>query len=1133
MTRAGQLRTTADNYMVPGTRRVRFESGDLPEPDLRVPLRVPGRPEDSIALDVHVVLNLLRWPMLAVILLVGVVGWMAGNSLAAPSLWRRDVWTVSGIGLVAWSLLSLRLLLAVRYTLDPRYLDSLGVAGVATASGALVILPGFLFVTVRLWRDTFEMPHARAQFLRFWKLNAYLMAIPVMVVAQTVIVRHLWSDLPTRLTPALFSPQFLMTVVFSLVGAIHNFHVNFVGVARARPLGLPLHLAYRLTHGSAQRFWARMSTCAARFFWKDAAVLAGAILASALLFGFVGGLSAVKAVQEIAAPLILVWFSVLFFIGYRIAFPIGTRREEIPWKRVLMLAAVLAALPVFAVPALLHDVGGVLAALAVFVPLVLVLAVSRARRPALAAGGVLLLGLGFTVWALSISVRLGPGLPVAQLERGLSRYMVFRQGVNAQRYLPSAEIPTGDPERVTARSLQGAIEHTWENAAMIHEGGVWGRGFDGAPNRRSMVPQTALQYDSTFSFFIAAEHGAVGGVALAILYMCPLGIVLWSSRRMFDSGHALAAVIAASFFGEAIVHVAANLGAVPFTGRNLPLLSVLSMSDLFRWTILFALMGQTVLWRTSRLDEQCSSMAASFLEPLGALKNEPSSAILRLRLTLGVAALACLLLLQVVPTARNLASKELQSPFGWDEYLKRVSGLISERRVGWNDGRKEAFVAGTGWLLDGSSLLEQEVTRFNALPDDEKYKESTRLAAAVGGVASLPAYDAALGALRVAWSDRTTRRRPPLFRLAAVENPDLSGAPSAPAWVLEVNPDYNVRLSFASTDRVEAVPAIRLSDTRQTRERASPAGRLAAPVVGPAWVNGRVGPAVDGQAPVPWLDMLARVMEHEWRRLSPAEAAKRYGTLTLERPLQESAMAFMAARGRALHGEILQNLEARSAPRLAVPPRVALSIIELPTGKVLAMSGWPRMALGSRWQRDPRTDEWLPPAAWLEREAPTALKLRYQGRSQFRRHRNGICHEADLGSRGYSVFTHSSTVNSVSAASQPKNGTCTGFPSKESRGRSTRPGTGLISLAISPSPTIDTRSAWVSRGLPRLKEPELHRPVRRSPRRNRWRAASQWRGSAIRASPPSSGSPRTLRTASRTSISRHWLSGCGRCSAPA
>ena len=94
-------------------------------------------------------------------------------------------------------------------------------------------------------------------------------------------------------------------------------------------------------------------------------------------------------------------------------------------------------------------------------------------------------------------------------------------------------------------------------------------------------------------------------------------------------------------------------------------------------------------------------------------------------------------------------------------------------------------------------------------------------------------------------------------------------------------------------------------------------------------------------------------------------------------------MAFMAARGRALHKEILQTLGARSAPRLAVPPRVALSIIELPTGRVLAMGGWPRMALGSRWQRDPRTDEWLPPAAWLEREAPTALKLRYQGDRNF------------------------------------------------------------------------------------------------------------------------------------------------------
>jgi cell division protein FtsW (lipid II flippase) len=983
LTLAQQLRTAADDYLVPGSRRVKFESGELPESDLRIPLRVPGRPADSVTLDVHVVLNLLRWPVLGFILFVGLVAWMVGGILATRSLWHRDAWAICGIGLAAWILLSIRLLLAVRYALDPRHLDAASVNGVATAAGALVIVPAFLFATGRLWRDTFQIAGGREGFFRFWKVGALLLAVPALVAVQTIIVRQLWSDLPERLSPAVVTPQLLLSLVLVAIVVVHNYRVNLVGVSRSSWLTLPLHLPHSLVNGAGRRFWTHMSACGPAYFWKDTAVLGGLMFLCALLFGLASGVSATKAVQEIAAPLVLVWFSVAYFLGYRAAFSGGGRRAGVPWARAVILASVLVALPVYVVPVLMRDVGGVMAALAVFVPLVLVLALSRAWRPALAAGGVLVSVFGLIVWLLSMSVRPGPELPVGLFERGLSRYVVFRQGIEAQRYLPSAEVPTRDPDRVTARSLQGAIEHTWENAAMIHEGGVFGRGFDGAPNRRSMVPQTVLQFDSTFSFFIAAEHGAVGSAGLVALYLAPLCIVLWSSRRLFDTGHALATIIAASLFGEALVHIAANLGAVPFTGRNLPLLSVLSMSDLFRWTILFALMGQAVLWRASGGDDECSPKAESMLGTGRSASGESPFAIWLLRWVMGGAALAVVFFLLFSPIQRNLSSKQLESPFGWDEYLKRVGALITEGKVGWDDTKKEAFVAGTGWVLDGSSLLEQEVARFNALPDSEKYEESVRLADAIGGVTSLAAYDDALGKLRQRWAGRTTPRRPALFRLTAERPLDSDGEPIGPAWRIGVNHEYNVRLSFASANTASAVPTIRLTDTAQKKDAPPPTGSTPSLVVGPVWVNGRIASAVDERAPLSWAESLSQVMEHEWRRLAPADAAKRYGTLTLDRPLQNGAMDFVAERGRALHNEILQKLDARSEPRLALPPRVALSVVELPTGRVLAMGGWPRTAVTERWQRDAHTEEWLPPASWLEREAPSALRPRYLGDRNF------------------------------------------------------------------------------------------------------------------------------------------------------
>ena len=71
---------------------------------------------------------------------------------------------------------------------------------------------------------------------------------------------------------------------------------------------------------------------------------------------------------------------------------------------------------------------------------------------------------------------------------------------------------------MTFESLRNAIEHTWENKAIVHAAGLVGGGFGSSPDRRSQVRRDTLQFDSTFSFFVAGDYGLAGACFLLSLY---------------------------------------------------------------------------------------------------------------------------------------------------------------------------------------------------------------------------------------------------------------------------------------------------------------------------------------------------------------------------------------------------------------------------------------------------------------------------------------------------------------------------------------------------------------------------------------------------------------------------------------
>ena len=126
---------------------------------------------------------------------------------------------------------------------------------------------------------------------------------------------------------------------------------------------------------------------------------------------------------------------------------------------------------------------------------------------------------------------------------------------------------------------------------MIRIGAYTGVGFGNSSPQKAGIALNTVQADSTYAFYIASEHGAWGGVFLLLLAALPLALVAWRHWRASGASWLteLLYIIAGAFFLETLAQVLMNsMQIIPFTGRNLPLLSVSSLSDVLRWSVLFS-----------------------------------------------------------------------------------------------------------------------------------------------------------------------------------------------------------------------------------------------------------------------------------------------------------------------------------------------------------------------------------------------------------------------------------------------------------------------------------------------------------------------------------------------------------------
>jgi cell division protein FtsI/penicillin-binding protein 2/cell division protein FtsW (lipid II flippase) len=711
-----------------------------------------------------------------------------------------------------------------------------------------------------------------------------------------------------------------------------------------------------------------------------------------------------KFIQEMAVPLFFFWLA-LDWIGLALALkrlnPEPRARWE--WLRLAILAVWTISLPAVLLPISMLDFGSLLPVLAILFPLAAVLLLSGSmkfslrgprplrriadRRAGLAAvfAILVLFGAGYYFYE-NVMGFINVPIISSQGKRLFPRLLNFKYGTGAQRWALVANSFVGG-EGMPYQELLNGNQHTWENKAIAHFGGWTGEGFGKAPTRLSQVRQDTLQYDSAFSFFVVSEYGFVGGALLLLLYAVPLLLILIAAREHFDAGYALGVVVASAFFIEALYHAGMNWGAFPMTGRNLPLLSVNSPSDLFRWTILFGFTFQNIFWRykgSGRFWEQAESL----------LPEDEEDSFEGARVTGWRLAACCLVLLffplltfgtvllSGIGVSRD-KEKELEV-FTYRPLLDGVKTWLDDKYIEYKEQPPEKgkrLVPNVEQLddADAREFILQEVYRFNSrnpqsqLEDISKEQEQI-LKDYLAPAKNFRSYEQFLERLR---STPLQKPRPGIFRLVGIRN--VSG--SVVDYKVEPNDEFNVRFMFRQQDDVSSLPNIFYGDKR---------------LIGPVWLNGHftsaISPGDSSLAELPWISHLMRAMESEWRRVGDAEGAQLYGKLTLDKPLQDAAQRFAAARGVAQHEKVLGRAENKYDAKY--PPRVALAVINLPDGKVFALGGWPRMTSAHiSWARaevptgsgNSTLAAWIPSTTWLEETSPMELRQRYDGDRNFDR----------------------------------------------------------------------------------------------------------------------------------------------------
>lgn len=963
-----------------------------------------------------------------------------GLIVARKRLSTETAWAVFGLTTCVWNFLMLRLILALRYALDPSYLDETSVSGVTSAFVALALMPGFMLLLTRLRCDAdYEIDDPNdlriSQYLSF--------ALLVMLALFSLLVFYLsgglWANLPPETYFSFSNMSWLRLIsVLALVGGVFGY------------LWLHTLILYQYKSGAyfqnEEKFFTRLVKFVfldvwsypkkfiylAKDFWLetlgDARISRRSVWHYSrwiFVFGVLGFLLFLYSgtrmfATQIYFPFLLCWFPVLIWLAAKNTE--GDYSETTHWKRrrVIFYIALLTLLPAFFMPFAFFDVGAIYAVLAVFLLLVLIL-LKRARGTRLfgvIAGLMISLCLIFAfVFYLKFDF-------FSSYLRGFAgeaapRVLAFKQGANFPNYLLSSDTVTeGNELGLSVYDIINTYEHLWENKAIAHEGGFSGFGFGNAPVRLSQVRQDTVQFDSVFSFYILGDYGLIGGFFLLLLYFMPLVFVYLGGRSRFDIGFAVALIIAGSFLLEGLTHAAMNLWVLPFTGRNLPLLSIHSVKgDFLRWLILFAFAVNAMFWRNSKNGELSAEAVSVFdreqasptfftrwLDKISALAAEANAARLRFnwrrvpafyahhsetwRQIFLLIALPSLLFLLTISSAFLIWRAEDVDVFSWDNVREHITWAVENEiitvsqekgvqadcpHINLNEGQYRLRWKGAN---DETTFLNQQINRFNALSCDDRIGKSSypNIMTVLSGASDYQKYQNFLNELRD--KDEPSKRvaNPNLLTVEPVSrNYSLDGFP----YVAVFNPEFNLHKTFKVEQKQERVPSIGLAGGER--------------LVGAAWVKGKWIAAYNPNPKLlSWTQWMADSMGVVWSNIGNEKASGLYKELSLERRLHPAAVAFVDRKGIELQKQKPPSSAVnKDAWKSSLPTRIGLTVMRLSSGAdngaILGLGGFPRSASGNQWQKLCYEKDCLllPPAKTVEKKFPPILKTLYNNDRNF------------------------------------------------------------------------------------------------------------------------------------------------------
>jgi cell division protein FtsI/penicillin-binding protein 2 len=957
--------------------------------------------------------------------ILSLITFAVGLLLANAYLPTENRWAIYGLCAAIWNFLMLRLLLAVRYAIDPAYLDSHSIGDVTFALTGLGLMPGFLLLIARLRND--ENRNLDADTIKKHKLLSLgytLILFGVFLINFYFSRNFIWKNLPDSFLIS-YTGMWILLGLFLLylilqINYFYNSKKDENGNMQSNnPFAKFLNFIFIDVWNGPQRLaivaqegWESFVSSpkildADNKFWQLFRLIILFFLI-ALLGGWILGIADLIFTQ-VLLPIYLCGIPIILLLAAKAVDPGAD--YECPsgfYLKLLPISAVLI-IPFFVGVFIIGDAGSIYAYLAAFIPLIFILLKRcNSRRFAIFPAviiGILIFGFLFVIYDKFFdSFKLLP-------ESVAPRILAFREGRDFQNHLLASDAGSGHNDiGLDVTDITNTYQHLWENEAIAQEGGWLGFGFGEAPVRLSQVRQDTIQYDSVFSFFIVGDYGLIGGILLLLLYFVPLILIFIAGRKHFDVGYALAMVIAGAFLIEGLTHAAMNLWVVPLTGRSIPLLAVHSFKgDLLRWLIFFAFAVSAMFWRHDKNGKLSKKAATIFSDgkadfaPAANQEKEVSKAARfsqdvknfffkpkeMWRQILLIFIFPAIYFVFIVCAGIIIWFDSSIRVFNWNFVKENTNGAIDvgvirvEQDKDKNEECPKLVLNEENYRLkwtkknSETSFLAQQINRFNALECKERLGQGvfSDFQDKLKTVTDFEGYQKILDEMRQNDAPARPPRKPFLLAVERVSEDNIEN--QAPPFAVSFNPAFNVYRSFQVEEAKNQVPEISFAGGEK--------------LLGAAWVKGKwVTASNTNPSLLSWTDWMGDALTSEWKRLKNEKVEQNYKELSLDPKLHMSTLSFVDRKGIELHK---QNISGKSK----LPPRVGLTVLRLSSkannGAALALGSFPRTTSGKKWKtlcyKDKESKEdkknciWLPPAQTVEKRFPYSLRQLYGGDRNF------------------------------------------------------------------------------------------------------------------------------------------------------